>query len=83
MLIISLAVCQGVGFVGSLFTRPAISTWYVLIEKPSFNPPNWIFVPVWSILYVLMAVAAYLVWRKGFQSPGVKKALGVFSATCA
>jgi tryptophan-rich sensory protein len=55
-----LAMCLGVGFAGSLLTAPKIPTWYAGLTKPSFNPPNWIFAPVWTFLYVTMAVA---VWR--------------------
>jgi tryptophan-rich sensory protein len=55
-----LAVCLGIGFLGSLVTAPKIPTWYAGLAKPSFNPPNWIFAPVWTLLYVMMAVA---VWR--------------------
>lgn len=56
-------VCYGVAAVGVLLTSSAIPTWYATIAKPSFNPPNWIFAPVWTVLYGLMAVAAWRVWR--------------------
>lgn len=49
--------------VGSSFTVPQIDTWYAGLEKPSFNPPNWIFGPVWSTLYLMMAVAVWLIWK--------------------
>ena len=61
-LIISLALPQLAGLIGSLFTAPAIATWYAFLEKPSFNPPNWIFGPVWVLLYILMGISVYLVW---------------------
>jgi tryptophan-rich sensory protein len=57
-------VCLGVGFVGSLWTAPAISGWYAGLAKPSWTPPGAIFGPVWTVLYVSMAVAAWLVWRR-------------------
>lgn len=60
----SLAAALGAGALGSLFTAPAIDTWYALLTKPELAPPNWVFGPVWTALYVLMAVAAYLVWQK-------------------
>ena len=77
-LILSIVICQCAGILGSLFTAPAIPEWYAFLNKPSFNPPNWIFAPVWTILYTLMGVAAFLVWRKGLSAPGVKEGLGVF-----
>jgi len=63
-LIIALLLPQLAGFIGSLFTTPKISSWYSLIIKPSFNPPNWIFGPVWTLLFILMGIALYLVWIK-------------------
>jgi tryptophan-rich sensory protein len=77
-LIISMAAVFATGAVGSLFTSRAIPTWYKTLTKPRFSPPNWLFGPAWTVLYVLMAVAAYLVWRNGFAAPGVKAALAVF-----
>ena len=57
-----------IGGIGGVSTSKAIPTWYAGLKKPSFNPPNWIFAPVWTTLYVLMAVAAWMVWTKvGFS----------------
>jgi len=64
---LSVLVCLGAGAVGSIATAPNISVWYASLHKPFFNPPNWIFGPVWSTLYVLMGTSFYLVWRKGSQ----------------
>jgi len=61
-LIIALLIPQAAGLLGSLATMPNIAGWYAGLVKPSFNPPNWIFGPVWTILFVLMGVALYLVW---------------------
>jgi benzodiazapine receptor len=77
-LITSIVICQLAGVIGSIFTRPAIPTWYETLEKPSFTPPNGVFSPVWIILFVLMGIAAFLVWNKGLSDEKVKIALGVF-----
>ena len=77
-LLASVAACQLAGVVGAVFTRAAIPSWYYYLKKPSFTPPNWLFGPAWVTLYLLMAVAAYLVWQKGWQTPGVRQALAVF-----
>lgn len=66
------ATCLAVGYFSSLVTRPAVESWYPLIEKPVFNPPNWIFAPVWTILYVMMGIAGGLVWHE-IDTPGKKK----------
>ena len=77
-LVISLVACQCAGLVGSIFTSPAIPIWYAALEKPPFSPPNWLFAPAWGTLYLLMGVAAFLVWRQGFSKEGVKSALAIF-----
>ena len=79
-IVVSIAVCELAGIVGSVFTMPSIPGWYAGLAKPSFNPPNWIFGPVWTLLYAMMGLAAYLVYEKGFKRPEVKKALAVFAA---
>jgi benzodiazapine receptor len=56
-----IVICEGVGLMGGRWTGPEIPRWYRTLAKPSFNPPNWIFAPVWSILYLLMAIAAWMV----------------------
>jgi translocator protein len=61
-LLLFLLICYAVAFVASLLTRPEIATWYSTLAKPSWRPPNWLFGPVWSILYGLMAVAGWRVW---------------------
>jgi translocator protein len=72
-----LALCFGVAAVGSVFTSSAMPEWYMSLEKPAFNPPSWVFGPVWTLLYAMMAVAAWLVWREaGFG--GATAALTLF-----
>ncbi|MFA5183117.1 MAG: TspO/MBR family protein [Syntrophales bacterium] len=73
--LIAIAVCLGAGFVGSIFTMPSIPTWYAALNKPFFNPPNWIFGPAWTLLYILMGIAAYLIWEKGWENKEVKLSL--------
>lgn len=58
-----LALTLGVGVFAGLLTEPNVLTWYATLAKPSFNPPNWVFAPVWTILYALMAIAGWRVWR--------------------
>jgi translocator protein len=72
-------VCLLAGFIGSVFTTPSIPGWYAGLTKPSFNPPNWVFAPVWTTLYVLMGLAAFLVYEKGPKRSEVRKALAVFA----
>ena len=67
-LIISLALPQLAGIIGSFFTISAIPVWYATLEKPSFSPPNWIFGPVWILLYILMGISIYLIWQKDRSS---------------
>lgn len=60
---------------GSVVTYDAIPTWYATLNKPPFNPPNWIFGPVWTVLYILMAISLYLVWsakKSKLQSKAIK-----------
>ncbi len=70
-------ICFAAAGVGGLLTRPAIENWYSILRKPAWTPPNWIFGPVWSALYLAMAVAAWLVWRKAGLS-AAKLALALF-----
>lgn len=63
-LIFTFILCESVGSIGSLFVRRDIFVWYESLLKPTFNPPNWVFFPVWTALYALMAMSLYLVWVK-------------------
>jgi len=77
-LVISIVACQAAGIIGSVFTMRAIPTWYAALQKPPFTPPNWLFAPAWITLYVLMAIAAFLVWRTGLENRQTRAALIVF-----
>lgn len=72
---ISVVICLAVGFLASYATQSSVATWYTTLNKPSFNPPNWIFAPVWTLLYILMGIAAGIVWSKGFYHKWVQTAL--------
>ena len=63
-LILSLVICQLAGFIGAIFTMDSIPTWYAALNKPSFNPPNNVFGPVWTILYVMMEFQCSLSGKK-------------------
>lgn len=78
LLLISILVSNLAGILGSVATSSSISDWYVYLEKPSFNPPNWIFGPVWTVLYTLMGIALYLVWSKGYKKTKIKNAVRLF-----
>ena len=64
-LALSVGICFAAAGIGSLLTTHSVSGWYAEIAKPWWTPPNWVFGPVWSTLYAMMAVAAWLVWRRG------------------
>jgi len=75
-LLISILVTGLAGFIGSFFTTSSVMTWYPSLIKPSFNPPAWVFGPVWSILYIMIGVSLFLVWTTNKVSK--KKAYFVF-----
>lgn len=83
-ILVLVATCLAVGYFSSIATRSGITDWYAYVEKPSFNPPNWVFAPVWSFLYILMGVAGGLVWaRMDFQREAVRTALFFFAVQLA
>jgi benzodiazapine receptor len=82
-LAISILICQGAGFIGSLFTRPSIPTWYATLEKPPFTPPNGVFAPVWITLFALMGISLFIIWRRDLAEQKTRKALGIFGAQLA
>jgi benzodiazapine receptor len=78
-----LALVFAISAVGSAVTLPKIPTWYASLNKPSFNPPPWVFGPVWAVLYVAMAVAAWRVWRAPADAGQRRRALTVFALQLA
>jgi benzodiazapine receptor len=80
-LIVFLAICLGAGGLGSFFTANSVGDWYQRLRKPPGTPPSWVFGPVWTTLYVLMAVSAWLVWRE--YHLGARAALLIFFAQLA
>ncbi len=72
-LFISILIPLLVGGIAGYFTSSGVEGWYATANKPWFNPPNWIFAPVWTVLYVMMGIALYLVWRTETISSSVKQ----------
>lgn len=73
-----IAGTQLVGGLGAIATARGLKGWYPRLEKPSFNPPNYVFGPVWTTLYAVMGVSAWMIWRKR-NEPGAERALGLFA----
>lgn len=61
---VAIVICEAAGGIGAIATTPKIGSWYAMLNKPFFNPPGWVFGPVWTLLFVLMGIALYLVWVK-------------------
>lgn len=77
-LFISVVLCLAIGGISGYLTSNEITTWYVTLNKPSFNPPNWIFGPVWSTLYFLMGISFWLVWKSNANTTIKNKAITFF-----
>ena len=73
--VVCLALTFSAALIGSIFTREAVIDWYATLNKPFFTPPDWLFGPVRTILYLLMAISAFIVWQKGIANPAVRIAL--------
>ena len=74
-LVISSGATELAGLVGSVFTAPSVSLWYASLQKPYFAPPNWLFSPVWTVLFVLLGLSLFLIWRHGWRHREVKQAI--------
>jgi len=78
-LVISIAIPLTIGATAGLFTVTGVDSWYQTINKPSWNPPGWVFGPVWTTLYVMMGIALYLIWKSGADKPVKKTAFILFA----
>jgi tryptophan-rich sensory protein len=79
-LIIAVVVCFSAAGIASLYTTPAIPVWYASLRKPAWTPPAWLFGPVWTLLYLMMAVSVWLVWReRGFSAGAGVAAITLFA----
>ena len=76
--ILSIAITLSIGALGGYATAQSVKTWYPLLNKPSFNPPNWLFAPVWTSLYILIGIAAYLVWVKRDQVQHFPRTVAIY-----
>ncbi len=81
-LIAFIALCLGVAAIGGAVTATSVGTWYAALAKPAFNPPDWVFGPVWTALYLMMAIAAWRVWRARGVG-GARQALGAWALQLA
>lgn len=72
-IIILTLICLAIGYVSGIVTQNGIETWYSTIKKPSFNPPNSVFAPVWTMLYILIGISGGIIWDKIDTNPLVKK----------
>lgn len=74
-ILISSAICFLIGALSAFAIKSSVNTWYATLDKPGFTPPNWLFTPVWTMLYITMGTAAGIVWSRGFYHKWVKTAL--------
>lgn len=81
--VISILTPLLIGGLSGFFTKNSISGWYATIQKPSFNPPNWVFGPVWTLLYILMGIALFMIWKSGAENVLKRQALSWFAIQLA
>jgi len=77
-LVISIIICQLAGLIGAIFTSPNIPTWYASLTKPFFNPPSWVFAPVWTVLYTMIGISIYLIWQQRTSHNLANKSIMIF-----
>jgi tryptophan-rich sensory protein len=78
-LIVALVIPQLAGAIGAIFTTPKIGTWYATLVRPELNPPNYIFGPVWTTLFLLMGIALFIVIKDGIKTKEIKTAVWIFA----
>lgn len=78
MWVIAVGVCEVTGIVSGLIAREGMNTWFDTINKPAWNPPDWVFGPVWTFLYLLMGTALWLVWKSNADRVMLRKAFSLF-----
>jgi tryptophan-rich sensory protein len=76
--LIAIIIPQIAGAIGSIFSFSSIPTWYTTLVRPSIAPPNWVFGPVWTTLFLLMGISSFIIYQKGINRPDVRRALYVF-----
>lgn len=77
-LVLSILICQLAGITGALFTAGSVTGWYATLIKPSFNPPDSVFAPVWTVLYFLMGISMFLIWKEGIRNKEVRNTFIIF-----
>jgi len=80
VLVAFIVLCEFAGLFGSIFTFSSIPTWYASLNKPAFTPPGWLFGPVWTVLYFLMGISAYMIYESRSRKQNARKALFAFGA---
>jgi tryptophan-rich sensory protein len=76
--VLSIGICLSAGALGTFSTISSITTWYIYLNKPSFSPPNWIFGPVWTLLYILMGISLAIIWQKSLKTKKIRDAVYLF-----
>ncbi len=82
-LVAFIILCEAAGLFGSIFTINSIPTWYASLSKPAFTPPSWLFAPIWTTLYLLMGISAYLIYESRARRRSTRSAVSIRRPACA